>query len=365
VNATATPVLDVTRFHLSLNVNDLGKSVQFLTALLGCPPKKHRRDYAKFEPADLPLVLSLEPRTSPQSPLRNTAGEGPLNHVGIRMTDAAQLVEVQRRLEAAGYSTQREEGVECCYARQTKFWVHDHDRTMWEVYVLEEDLEHRGGQHDELDPHQSDVAVEPLSKAWAHRLSEPFPESIPGSGVLDEIAMQGSWNAERHRHSWSQQLEKVYESLRPGGKLTLHMLTSNEPIERLEPLPGPASVVQVVPLLADVVALLGQTGFINVQLVKYGGSPCFVQQGAELRETRLEAFTRGQTNTEEEMVRVVYKGPLNQLTDDGGTIFERGKPTLVPAPVWQQLAASTMSESFVKLASGKNHVTSCGISRAK
>src|SRR4051812_15275945 len=126
--------VDVTRFHLSLNVNDLPKSVAFLTALLGCPPKKCRRDYAKFEPEDLPIVLSLEPRSTPQQPLRNTAGEGPLNHVGIRMSDAAQLVEVQRRLEAAGYATQREEGVECCYARQTKFWVHDHDRIMWEVY---------------------------------------------------------------------------------------------------------------------------------------------------------------------------------------------------------------------------------------
>src|SRR5262245_24083693 len=131
---------DVTRFHISLNVNSLAKSVQFLTALFGCPPKKHLADYAKFEPEDLPIVLSLEPRSTPQPPLRNTAGEGPLNHVGIRMTDSAQLVEVQRRLEAAGYSTQREEGVECCYARQTKFWAHDNDRTMWEVYVLEEDL---------------------------------------------------------------------------------------------------------------------------------------------------------------------------------------------------------------------------------
>ena len=39
--------------------------------------------------------------------------------------------------------TRREEGVECCYARQTKFWVLDPDRTLWEMYVLEGDIEQR------------------------------------------------------------------------------------------------------------------------------------------------------------------------------------------------------------------------------
>ena len=47
---------------------------------------------------------------------------------------------MQRRLEMAGLRTEREDGVECCYARQTKFWVTDPDKALWEVYVFHEDV---------------------------------------------------------------------------------------------------------------------------------------------------------------------------------------------------------------------------------
>jgi hypothetical protein len=53
-------------------------------------------------------------------------------------------VQVQHRLEAAGFRTKREDGVECCYALQTKFWVTDPDQLLWEIYVFHEDVEHHG-----------------------------------------------------------------------------------------------------------------------------------------------------------------------------------------------------------------------------
>ena len=49
------------KFHLSLNVSNLEKFVEFFTALLGEKPAKQRVDYAKFELENPPLVLSLEP----------------------------------------------------------------------------------------------------------------------------------------------------------------------------------------------------------------------------------------------------------------------------------------------------------------
>src|SRR5205823_4857851 len=90
------------RFHLSLNVADLGKAVAFYRTLLGVEPAKLRADYAKFEPDDPPLVLSLEPTPRPVG--------GPLNHLGFRMPDAKALVAVQERLEGAGLRTNREDG---------------------------------------------------------------------------------------------------------------------------------------------------------------------------------------------------------------------------------------------------------------
>jgi len=132
----ALPIAPAVRFHLSLNVANLERSVAFYRILFGCDPAKCRPDYAKFELDDPPLVLSLEP--TPPGP------GGALNHLGFRMSDSASLVAVQMRLERAGVRTKREEGVECCYARQTKFWVTDPDQTLWEMYTLEEDIDHRG-----------------------------------------------------------------------------------------------------------------------------------------------------------------------------------------------------------------------------
>jgi catechol 2,3-dioxygenase-like lactoylglutathione lyase family enzyme len=124
------------RFHLSLNVSNLERSIAFYRILFGCEPAKRRPDYAKFELNDPPLELSLEP---------TPRGEGgALNHLGFRMPDSAALVLVQRRLEQAGIHTKHKEGVECCYARQTKFWVTDPDQTLWEIYTLDEDIDHRG-----------------------------------------------------------------------------------------------------------------------------------------------------------------------------------------------------------------------------
>src|SRR5215470_16856860 len=101
--ANTLPMAPAIRFHLSLNVADLGRSVAFYRCLFNCEPAKRRDDYAKFEVDDPPLVLSLEP--TPRG-----AG-GALNHLGFRLPDAAALVGMQRRLEAAGIRSQREEGV--------------------------------------------------------------------------------------------------------------------------------------------------------------------------------------------------------------------------------------------------------------
>jgi catechol 2,3-dioxygenase-like lactoylglutathione lyase family enzyme len=122
-------------FHVSLNVTNLEASIGFYESLFGLAPAKRRPDYAKFELDDPPLVLSLEPA-------RRVSGSS-LNHMGLRVSDTETLVEVQRRLEACGIPTRRENGVSCCYAKQTKFWVRDPDGRDWEVYRLEEDLEHR------------------------------------------------------------------------------------------------------------------------------------------------------------------------------------------------------------------------------
>ena len=129
----------VRKFHLSLNVSDLNRSVAFYRVLFGLDPAKHHADYAKFEVESPPTVFSLIPG-------RAGAG-GSLNHVGLCLLDSEELVAIQMRLEQAGHKTLREDGVACCYSRQTKFWVRDPDGVLLELYVFHEDLDDHGDHH--------------------------------------------------------------------------------------------------------------------------------------------------------------------------------------------------------------------------
>ena len=49
------------KFHASLNVSDLDRSIAFYRVLFGLEPAKVKSNYAKFELAEPPLVLSLIP----------------------------------------------------------------------------------------------------------------------------------------------------------------------------------------------------------------------------------------------------------------------------------------------------------------
>ena len=273
-----------TRFHLSLNVGDLNRAIEFFRAFFGVEPAKCRADYAKFELNDPPLVLSLEP-------FKATPG-GNLNHLGFRMSDSAALVEVQRRLELAGIGTRREEGVECCYARQTKFWVHDPDGNLWEAYTLDEDLEHRGDGHIPTEaPKTSANANSPALAIWGHRLGESFAKRLPIlDGSVEEVGLQGTFNERLAPEERARRLREVRRILKSGGELKLHLLTANQSTgEQILKLPGPATAVQYVPAESELLAELAAAGFVDVTVPFRGQSACFVAGDCQLRETRVAA----------------------------------------------------------------------------
>jgi catechol 2,3-dioxygenase-like lactoylglutathione lyase family enzyme len=320
-----------TKFHLSLNVGDLTRSVKFLEALLGVPPAKIRSDYAKFELADPPLVLSLEPR--------GVAGVGALNHVGFRMANSAALVEAQRRLELAGMPTEREEGVECCYARQTKFWITDPDGTLWEVYVFEEDLDHRGaGQVPLKVLSQRPDAAEPQKVSVLHRLGQSFDSALRSAAF--NVSLEA---AERRRI-----LEAAQQALKPGGQVLVHVLTADRPLTSPPKLPGPAAAVEIAPVDRELLAELESVGLVDIELTKFGESPCFRWDGAELRETKILARKPGKMDSPRRGT-VVYKGPFQRVVDDAGRAFCRGERIAVDAATWDRLKAGSAATQFLFL----------------
>lgn len=270
------------RFHISLNVSDLERSVHFYRILFDLEPAKRRDDYAKFEPNTPPLVLSLEPN--------GRCGGGTLNHLGIRLPDSRRLVAVQERLERAGIRSQREEGVECCYAKQTKFWVQDPDATLWEFYTLDDDeLDHRGvGQSLEV---MTSSTLPADAAVWEHRLGSPIPSRIESCDrSIDEVRLRGSFNLPLTEEEQRHLIAEAFRVLKPNGRLLIRILSGDQ-AHATPSLPGSGAHVKFVPAKDDIVQLVAASNLKGIRLLKYDDPPCFILDGIKMRETHIEAFS--------------------------------------------------------------------------
>jgi len=278
LSLTTAPAI---RFHISLNVTNLERAVGFYKILFNMEPAKLRPDYAKFEPIDPAIVLSLEPN--------GRAGAGSLNHVGIRLPDARTLVAMQERLEKAGIRSQREEGVECCYARQTKFWIHDPDATLWEIYTLDDDsLDRRGiGQTQEM---MTGSTLPDETAIWEHRLGSEIPIRIDAcDDTQDEVRLRGSFNVALNDSQQQAFLSEATRVLKPKGRLLIRIL-SGDKSHPTPNLPGSGAPVRFVPAKDDIMGLVAKSGLTGIRLLKYDEPPCFVSDGVTMRETHIEAF---------------------------------------------------------------------------
>jgi catechol 2,3-dioxygenase-like lactoylglutathione lyase family enzyme len=329
------------KFHASLNVSDLDRSVAFYRTLLGTEPAKHRSDYAKFDIAEPPLVLSLIPGQA-------TAG-GNLNHVGLRVRTAEELVEIQRRLEAAGMPTQREDGVECCYARQTKFWISDPDRALWEIYVFHEDIAEHGHGAPPVVAAEPSAPLAAAPRAWQHRLHEPIPARIPfDDETLHDVRLEGTMNVEPTAPHRAGVMADAFRTLRPGASIHLRGLSGDRPSRTRPALPGPAAAVEHVPATASVVNELVLAGFVDIRIEKLSQTAHFVVDGVPMRELRVSA-RKPARESKAARHQAVYLGPMAQVIDDFGNVFRRGAVTPIEAHDWEMLSTGAAREAFLSL----------------
>lgn len=119
------------KFHLSINVEDIQKTITFYHNLFGVPPVKEKADYAKFELDNPGLVISFIQK---EGQVRSDFG-----HLGFRVASDEILAERKATLSQLMQVKLEEENTNCCYAIQNKFWVEDPDGYEWEVYHFIED----------------------------------------------------------------------------------------------------------------------------------------------------------------------------------------------------------------------------------
>ncbi len=124
-----------TRIHISLEVKDLKKSVEFYSRVFQTEPTRLKDDYANFRLEEPQLHLALNVNKNTKTAVTN-------QHFGVELFSDQELNAWFKRVQAAGVSAETEEGTTCCYAVADKFWLTDPDHHKWEFWHRKYDVDH-------------------------------------------------------------------------------------------------------------------------------------------------------------------------------------------------------------------------------
>ena len=127
-----TSEVQVLKAHVSINVRNVERSLDFYRKMLGIEPSKVRTGYAKFDVQNPPLNLAL-------NEVPDLGNAGALSHLGLQVTSTDDVLALRARWADAGLITRDEMKTDCCYATQDKTWVNDPDGNEWEAFVVLQD----------------------------------------------------------------------------------------------------------------------------------------------------------------------------------------------------------------------------------
>ncbi len=161
------------RMHVSLYVSDLEKTITFYSQFFGLSPVKIKPKYAKYVLEQPSLIISfVEHKGRVQSHF---------GHLGFQVETLEIMHAALDRIKKMGLETREEMGVNCCYARQDKFWVMDPDGVEWEVYYFHEDAEFNDPRYDREDQKEQKAATfEIFSTHTQERCCSPGESSSNG-----------------------------------------------------------------------------------------------------------------------------------------------------------------------------------------
>jgi catechol 2,3-dioxygenase-like lactoylglutathione lyase family enzyme len=131
------------RFHVSISVANLNRSIEFYSTLFGVEPILLKDDYAKWMLEDPRINFAI-------SQSNNYSG---VNHIGLQADTMDELEAIQSRLRDAQEKTFDQPDAQCCYANSSKTWVRDPDDVAWETFVTHGQITHHG---DDRVPAEAD-----------------------------------------------------------------------------------------------------------------------------------------------------------------------------------------------------------------
>ena len=113
------------RLHVHVSVGDLEASIRFYSQLFAADPTVRKGDYAKWMLEDPRVNFAISQR----------GGRPGVQHLGIQVSDRAELAEVYARLQRAARPVIEEGETICCYARSEKSWIDDPQGVRWETFL--------------------------------------------------------------------------------------------------------------------------------------------------------------------------------------------------------------------------------------
>ncbi len=121
------------RVQLAMNVRDLNESIAFYSKLFGEQPAKIKDGKANWALENPPLKFVIFERQD--------VAAGTINHLGIEVESAEEVVSEELRLRNEGLDTSGIDDTICCFAEKVETWVDDPNGPRWEYYVKTADHE--------------------------------------------------------------------------------------------------------------------------------------------------------------------------------------------------------------------------------
>lgn len=346
----------VSHLHLSLNVRDLARAVEFYRILFGVRPARQEADYVKFELARPPVIFSL----TPMAPGDAT----PLRHLAFPVHQPSEVAAIGRRLSIAGLSVVWERAEPYDDALQEAVVCRDPDGNCWRIVCRVSDLSQVAADTTTTTPTTSvptpiptPVPVAAPSVSWEHRILTPVDGPIPQpDGSVDVVRLEGTFNADLTDQQRGFLLQEARRVLKPGGQVQIHGLVADRELVECPTLPGVAAVVRWVPSLEQLLNEIRTAGFIDLQMTRYPEKSAFRGPGYALRELKLSAWqplldtdSQAPRETSTATRRVMYRGPWSTCRMDDDRCFRRGEVVHIPAAVWERLQQPPWRGMFLDL----------------
>lgn len=114
----------MSRFHVHLNVADLGASVQFYSKLFASEPSVLKGDYAKWMLDDPRVNFAISSRGAKPG----------LDHLGLQVDSDEELAGLRAQVGKAEIAAFDQSQAACCYAKSDKYWINDPQGIAWETF---------------------------------------------------------------------------------------------------------------------------------------------------------------------------------------------------------------------------------------